>query len=362
MAEHVLSRIDEPVHIILGDSAAGTLRGCQAIILTDNLAWGPSHPDRVRHGDLRKEFWRNWATNGRWPKTTRHIRQYITGLEREIFTAQQLATALQAYSETRPVLLWTAPLWRERLCFWWTLDAIRGLGLDLDRFWVAQPKLSDSPETSLGCFCSEQLDEAFGSRLPLSAGLLRSGAVLWRKYAARSPSAFDEARRNSAASFPDLATVAEIHGWFFPRLSNRSHWLRLSRLDQALLDSLRTGAWIRPIDLLTDRGGFLLEFLHLVGDLLLLSRLDAWASHSPDDPALLSQPAEGASSWTNIAYRLTARGERLRCQGLLHAEEAPSMYVGGCPVYEGTNPWVRRDLRTEWKIERFTRQSEERSR
>src|SRR5437899_12459629 len=115
MPAYTFSGFDEPVHIVLGDGTAGTLRSCKVIVLRDNLAWGPSDPDPVRHGEQRRAFWRNDLLEVRWSLPSRLRKQCVDALATEVFSAQQLATAIQAYPENRPVLLWTAALWQERL-------------------------------------------------------------------------------------------------------------------------------------------------------------------------------------------------------------------------------------------------------
>jgi hypothetical protein len=135
-------------------------------------------------------------------------------------------------------------------------------------------------------------------------------------------------------------------------VNNQSSQLRLSGLDQVLLDHLGTDAWVRPHHFLQDRR-FFEEFLFLIGDESLLARLHAWAVHNPTDPVLLARQVAGASDWTNRAYRLTPLGERLRRHGLDSPHQAPPLFVGGCRVYTGTNPWVRRTNGHDWRIERL---------
>jgi hypothetical protein len=265
-----------------------------------------------------------------------------------------LAAALEAFPPDRPVVLWTAALWKEQLSFWWTLDAIRRAGLKPERFWVAQPRCTHTHHTSLGCFNRAEMHRAFADRQPLSSEMLRSGASLWRKFAASSPRAFETARKNGSGPFPDLPTVAEVYGWFFPQAGSRSARLRLSVLDQALFDHLRADSWVRPIDCLMRDRRFVEDIIALLGDQWPLWRLHQWAHHGADDPALLARSEQGASSWVNVSYRLTARGERMRVRGLETGHEAPPLFVGGCQVYGGNNPWVRRGGRARWRIERLS--------
>lgn len=352
MPAHSSLQIDEPVHILLGASAAGTIRGCTTIVLTDNLAWGPADPDPVRHGEKRKAFWRDWLLEGPWSVTAWERRKWLNAVATEITSSAELATAIAAYPENRPLLLWTAASWKERLSFWWALDAICQTGLPRERFWVAQPQLTQYAEPSLGCFCREQLEAAFACRTPLDHGLLRSGATLWRKYAASSPRAFDAARQRGVRRFPDLTSLGKVHSCFFPRVTPTSTQVQLSHLDQLLFDHLHTDEWVRPHALLQDRYVFddwLMDF----GDQTILERLHEWSAHRPGNPALLSRQERGAGDWTNIAYRLTQHGGQIRSEGLGQVDEAPTMFVGGCCVYSGRKPWVRWTNGDSWQIVRL---------
>ena len=335
-----VSGITEPIHIVLGYSGAGMLRGRNVIVLTDNLACGPSNPDPVRHGEMRQAYWQ--------------IRGY-QNLETAIFTAPRLAAAIAAYSETCPVVLWTAALWRESLSFWWTLDAIERTGLRRDRFLVAQPQSSSARVLSLGCFPRECWEDAFANRRLLRHQVLRSGAALWRKYAASSPRGFDRVRRGGLSAFPDLGSIGESHGWFFPQATSRTGRVRLSRLDQDLFDHLSTGHWVSPHAFLQDYP-FAEAFLSLLGDESLPHRLHDWATHRAEQrPSLVVRSFGGRNNWTNVGYRLTPHGERVREEGLEVVDEGPPMFIGGCRVYTGMNPWVRHNRRGAWHIDRLYR-------
>jgi hypothetical protein len=54
---------------------------------------------------------------------------------------------------------------------------------------------------------------------------------------------------------------------------------------------------------------------------------------------------------TNIAYRLTPRGQSLLARGMERPDDAPPFFVGGCQAYSRRHPWVRRVLGDEWTIE-----------
>jgi hypothetical protein len=312
--------------------------------------------DPQMHGSGRFAFWlaELAASN---PGDARHWRKSFKHVERTILSAGQLASALREFPESLPVLLWTAPLWREHLSFWWLLDAVARAGLNLKRFEVAEPRpdVGDAQQEwqfKLAHFTRAELLAAFDSRVPLSRRMLREGRTLWRKFASASPAAFDAARRKGSPCFPDLVGVAEMHGSYFPQADgNGRGGLRLSALDQVFLGKLQGRAWVSPHDCLYDRR--LLDFLLPLGDLILPSRLSAWAAHAPDDPVLLTRQLRGVNVFTNFAYRLTPRGRRIVEQGLASGTEAPPLAVGGCRAHAGRNPWVRRADGNGWRLERL---------
>ena len=353
-----ITHIQEPVHVLFGDTSSRILRGCDAVVLEDSLARGPCHLDPVRHAQQRRAYWRA-TVEAPSPMPARLRREFIASLTTSIFSARELTAALATFPEDQPVLLWTAPLWGERLSLWWTLDALRQGGVNPERFWVAEPHVAYSnsgapQDTSLCNINDERLAQAFADRRPLHRGLLRSGAAMWRRYAASSPRAFDAARRQGNLHFPDLPIIAELHGMFFPRVvGSRSTTLRLSAIDQIFFNQIQTDAWVRPIDMLRNIRS-LGEFLCLVGDTFLPDRLRALAGHCPENPLLLSrQIKEGVNHLTRVAYQLTPHGVRVRDRGLDRAGDVPPLFVGGCEVYAGNRPWARRLTGTRWRIERL---------
>lgn len=353
----VFSRMDEPVHVVLGDSAGSTARHARldVIALRDSLRWGPSHTDPIRHGELRAAFWRDTYAEGWNVMRPRERSSLQEALRTARFSARELIEAILERPHTRPVLVWTVVSWQERLHFWWVLDALRLSGLSLDRFWVVQLQpVFDGTIDCLGCFSVDALEAALPQREPLTPGLLDAGAELWRKYASPTPTEFDEARRRGFPAFPDLPAVGEWHGHLYPQVIRPTQRLRLSLLDQAFLARLAPDAWHRPIDLLRDR-----DFMHLLfgvaGDQLAAQRLWAWANHTPHDPAILSRRVRGVNNFNNVEYRLTPRGDRICREGLESVAEAPPMWAGGCRVYDAENPWVRVVDGDQWRIEQFAR-------
>jgi hypothetical protein len=347
-----MSAVNDYIHILPNISAAGVFYRCGAILLADNLVVGPSSIDPDEHSALRRNFWR--ADIESRALSPRQKRRHLDGVEDAILGAGLLADELRRFPEDRRVVLWTGGLWRELLAFWWALDALHRHGFSPARFDVAQPPLGrfadERWEFSLGCIPDNQLVEIFGKRTTLGASRARAGRSLWRKYATSS-GAFDSARRKGSRHFPNLAPIAETHGWFFPRVDTRRGRVRLSVIDQLIFGVMRTGRWIPPIACMKDRALF--HFLLAIGDEFILCRLREWAEHCPNSPALLARPAPGVSRFTDVAYRLTPLGVRLRDEGLDSVREAPPLAVGGGVAYGGNNPWIRYDDGAHWRLERL---------
>jgi hypothetical protein len=269
--------------------------------------------------------------------------------------AAELATRLSEYPGERPVVLWTAAAWRDRLAFWWVLDAIGRTAVDRDRFWVAEPSLAGrphDPDPRLGTYMPREFRQAFGSLRPLQAGTVRSGTALWRAYAKLTPLAFDRARRQGSRLFPDLVRIGDLWGSSFPwAVGSR---LRLSDADRVLLWGLRTDRWVTfggVIGNLSHREiFFLLAREPDIGRLRLLR----WVGHDTVDPAVLTLPGPNGRYESHTAvYRLTAKGKRLLEDGLDRPGEAPPLWVGGCCAYDEKTTWVRRGEERDWRIERL---------
>ncbi|MBY0230307.1 MAG: DUF1835 domain-containing protein [Gemmataceae bacterium] len=346
-----IERFSDPVHVVPGDSAGGSVHRprCEVVVVRDSLVTGPSDLDPARHGAARRAWWRDsWLS---WRRVTARERRCDEELLTDALSTTETARCLAAYPPERPVVLWTVALWSERLAFWWMLDLIEREGWPRERFWVVEVPIAwAGVGASLGSVPSNQFEAAFPGRVPLSARTLRSGSALWRKYAAPSPAAFDAARRRGVSSFADLGATAEPHGLFFPRIDGESR-LRLARADQLLFDMLRPDAWVTPREIIC-HGRYFDEILPHAGDVFPAHRLYRWAAHRPDAPAIVAQELDGDNHLLGTAYGLTARGVRIRDEGLLHAEEAPPTWAGGCQTYVGKRPWVRIETGDGWRLVR----------
>jgi hypothetical protein len=354
---HTPTDISGCTHIMRGDSAGGSLsQGAKGVrrnllVLRDTLSQGPCCRDPRRFGAVRRDYWQQW-----FEREDLFVREGLASYLQEWDTidASGLLAALGRFDPAQPVVIWTLASWIERLTLWWILDAFRRGGTIPDRVWIVDvPQDRRYRIGALGGYTTQELQEAFPLRQPLGADAMREGAALWMKFAARSPAAFDTARRTGSTWFPDLPESAAPHCLYFPLSACSGETLRLNHSDQVLFDNLSATRWKRPVTLLNSPD-IESAFFHLFDLDILAQRLHDWAGHRPLSPALEVRPEpRGINIWTNASYRLTEAGCRLRDRGLDRATDAPPFWAGGCQVYAGRNPWVRRDDGAGWRLERF---------
>ncbi len=177
---------------------------------------------------------------------------------------------------------------------------------------------------------------------------LRDGVELWRLYASPDPSAFDKARRTGSSVFPELHESAELHGAWFPRLEDGR--LHLAEYDQCLLESL-TDEWLMPRDLLrpTVKIPGWDRLLRTFGSYSVpIWRLHAWAEHG-----VVARESRGYANGNRLeqdVFRITDSARGLLDNGLDSFGDAPSVYVGGCLIYDPAAPWVRVSEESGWRL------------
>jgi hypothetical protein len=314
------SHIEEAVHVVPGDSAAGSLACCgveHLIVLGDRPFPGPCDPDPATHLEKRRAYLRTFMDYDPGGDSE-GVRDRLCLLAAGLLGAEELAGRLGSYVPVRPVVLWTTSTWADRLIFWRVLDALERAGSDCAGFWAAEPGLPRGhrrenyhPPPMLGSFHTEEHQAAFEHSRPLGTRVLRAGATMWRKFASVSPLEFDAARRKGSPVFPDLGLVSEVWGAYFPRLVGRDR-LMLSLADQALLEALRPDRWLCPLDVIRGERMANLELIDcFVGEHFLDRRLREWAAH-PGRPAVLARAEPGGGRYMDASYRLTRHGERLR--------------------------------------------------
>lgn len=227
---------------------------------------------------------------------------------------------------------------------WWELDALRRIGAEGERFFLARPHLLDPNETTGGSTPAEARI-ALEKAKPITADEWREGSDLWLKFASPSPLAFDEARRTGSSVFPELTSSADLHGAWFPRLTNGR--LRLSEIDEDLLGGL-DDSWRSTQDIVF--GTLTHERFERVArrfhPFIAIYRLRDWASRG----VLEREELVDENPWAQDRFRATDRTCALLAQGLDNVSDAPQLYVGGCVVNDPASPWVRIEDDSGWRL------------
>ncbi len=317
----------EAIHLVSSGPASGNVKQAGAprarIRYSDErLTSGPCDVDPVRHEELRgrdSEFW---------------MRRL--GLE-------DLRAAIAGDA---PVVLWATRAYSDLVWLCWALDGLGRIGAEGARFFLARPQPKDPLETTGGS-TPEEARIALEAARPITPDEWREGADLWIKFASPSPLAFDEARRRGSSVFPELTSSAELHGAWFPRLTDGR--LRLSELDELLLGVL-DDSWRTTSDLLKmlplDR---LVRLAWPFHPFIPIYRLRAWATHG----ALEREALADENPWVQDRFRATDRSRALLERGLDDVGDAPQLYVGGCLVNDPTSPWLRIEEDSGWRLTRM---------
>jgi Domain of unknown function (DUF1835) len=315
---HMLD-FDGAAHIAHGDSVAGAL--CQLgaetstlQVVRDLLTYGPCDTDPARHMELRLAHW-----------------QVLPDRAGEF----SLSATLSSWPSTQPIVVWAAQhAWSDQLFLWWTLDALARAHVEPSRVYWAAP-VTHHRLAATGAAPSSELARALAQARPIAPELVDASRELWRCFASPSPLPFDELRRAGLSAVSDLASIAEPHGWWFPRLIDGR--LRLSEMDELLL-YVFDNDWRGPTALLrgmraadiTDR------LFNVYGDMIVIARLTEWVGRG-----VLEYQRRGGVGWGEHAFRLTDVGRRLRDEGMQSVAEAPAIYTGGCRTHDPAWPFVR---------------------
>jgi Domain of unknown function (DUF1835) len=134
------SRMDETIHVVPNESAAGALGCCGArdlIFLQDRMCPGPCNADPELHLRKRQEYRVAWAQGYSGPNAA-GFKSFWTWMAGNLIGARGFNAKLSEYPQEKPVVLWTAACWTDRLVYWWVLDALQRSPQDWGRFWVAE--------------------------------------------------------------------------------------------------------------------------------------------------------------------------------------------------------------------------------
>jgi hypothetical protein len=315
----------EAIHLVSSSSAAGCVlqAGAQRSRIRgsdDRLTSGPCDVDPVRHEELR----RSWDIEGV---------HHRLGLE-------ELRAAIAGDS---PVVIWGTRAYSDLVWLWWELDALRRIGAEGERFFLARPSPQDAQETAGGSTPTEARI-ALEAAKPITADEWREGSELWIKFASPLPLAFDEARRRGSSVFPELKNSAELHGGWFPRLADGR--LRLSEIDEDLLGAL-DDSWCSTQDIFRRLTQERFERVARRFDAYIaIRRLRDWASRG----AMEREELVDENPWARDRFRANDRTRALLEHGLANVGDAPQLYVGGCVVNDSTSAWVRIDDDSGWRL------------
>jgi hypothetical protein len=243
-------------HVAHGDSIEGALRQLGAEtralhVVRDLLTYGPCDPDPAHHVQLRLAHW------GVPPDRTGEF---------------SLSATVSGWPSSQPIVVWAAPrAWSDQLFLWWTLDALAREHVDLSRVYRAAP-VTYHPLAATGAAPRLELARALAQAQPIAPELVDASRELWRSFASPSPLPFDELRRAGRSAIPGLASIAEPHGWWFPRLIDGR--LRLSEMDELLLYAF-DDEWRGPSALLrgTRADDITDRLINVYGDWIIVARL-----------------------------------------------------------------------------------------
>jgi hypothetical protein len=301
----------DAIHITHGDCAGGLVRSngaTRVLVQKDLLTVGACDADPTRHRAARLAQWNITDDDGNQGNIGR----------------SDLLAAVAALPASAPIVVWTSTAWSDRVALWWSLDTLAPLR---DRLFIAQVPPGRHPLKSMGATPGDQLADTLANAAPPTDDWLSQSIELWRAYASPSPLGFDQKRRAGSRVFPELATVGDIHGGWFPRQAGSG--LRLSELDELLLRGITHDFQVPRF---ADR------ILFPFGDWMARDRLEAWHR-------------SGALERQEKSYRRTSAADALLADGLPAIDHAPRLYVGGCPVHDAGAPWARIDDSGGWHLE-----------
>lgn len=341
----------DAIHLVHGGSAAGHLKvlGAKRVLFSmDSLTTGPASPKPVTHATLRHAYWRDFYRRLPRPAGMRALRSLSP--PDELTSAKDLKVALRGRRSDQPVVLWTGDPGDEVLFAWWACDALLRCRVSPKGLWVASASAelargstsalkSMAVPVSVAWATDDAVRRVFAVTRRSSAAFLRDGARRWAAFVAGELGALQRPRSTRGQPALRLGPLPRAAVELIPQVRWRGggRQLHLSDYDERLLGVFSSGAWSTARARLEDpstRAAFR-SLLAGHGDLLIPSRLAAWAAHAPG--VLEQRPASAASSFLDaVEYRLTGRGMDLLENGL-----AALALARRCPS-EASSPTPRR--------------------
>lgn len=333
--------LSRSISLCPGESFSVALRtlGFQRIVtIDDNLMVGPCGTSYDEHLRKRKRFWKDFMTH--FPEVTDRSDIHAWPIHRRLISKSRFGRLLGSASSDTRIILWTTPSLKDRVVYWWLLNAMSSYGTRVKRCWVVEPKVLDKRNNvflPLGSLDLMEIAEAFPSSMPLTKSEMKLGKALWRAFSSCMARDLFSALRKSAEKGAEYRAMAEDYLKFFPALHDGR--FLLSQVDQVIFDHLAARSWKRPIDLLSSK--FVKMLFLLTGDEFLPLRLHCWAAATPSDPVLLSRAEpDGRGIFHSASFALTARGVEIKRNGLNRLDEIPRVHLAGC-VGNKNKGWVR---------------------
>jgi hypothetical protein len=299
-------------HIMRGDLAAyAQLQPEHVLICRDTLTCGPSDTDPTKHRLARIKYW------GGLEKSLPVSRSS------EFFGKEDFVKRFDNLrSEDSVLWLWiNSDDWADFLFLCWTADALSDLHVKSDAVRIV---LKSNAELD-GLLTAENVACTMRQAPVATKDFLSIASRLWQAFASGLPRLF-------ASLAKDLELVAtdsyvRFYANLFPQFADSS--LLLSPYDTCLLKGLSTSTWNRPIDIIDiiTNDVFYMPYEYS------RHRLLEWSSFADEVLVAKARDSTAISPWTEVSYKLTARGESLINEGVTRLSDAPPMWIGGLNVY-----------------------------
>lgn len=298
--------------------------------VSECLVVGPCALDPAENARLRHAYWTPWGSD-----PDEMDRLYALDIRWD-----------------RPVVVWVSSSATEKLNLWRILHYLQLRGVARQDVHVIEtvPRVRAEPSPlPIDCTASvtDHPDEVLRAHLaqakPWPGERYNRAVQLWEAFVDPDPSRFAHLCAHNVEGFPELSALWILLSCYYPR-RGMDGALRLSVFDTLAFAALSAEAWQSSTEIFvqpSEAGLALRNFLSCTGDLHLPERLDRWVQHGPDAAVERATGPRPQGAMTDFIYRLTARGERLREQGLVSLSEAPSFALAGCEAY--ASPWILLD-------------------
>jgi hypothetical protein len=295
------------------DIAKGVARAlrCPVPSVPDNLLLGPCALDAAAHVEAR------CAAVSFDARAPARLRRAYDALQRAVEDSPRL-------------VVWTAPLWRDRLMLW-ALCAWRaargGASTRVATLSAASSHAADIGAGSLRITAAEVRDAEWAEVPGEALGVLHRR---WEQITAAAPVLAEP------AVAADLVDLGHFQAGFLPQ--RRDAALALSRTDALLFACLGESAKT-PVQVLMTQspaGDDLRRLSDYIGDIFVSRRLAEWSRRG----ALDAEPHRPDRLMNEARYRVTMEGWSLVREGLKSVSQGPPLPIWGMRAYDPAAPWV----------------------